>query len=86
MLYYREDLEKRECVCAACRRAMQAGPVYYHSQCHGNIPMWVRYEGGVLTVECASCKKEVLSVVVARWKDELHVRRRPELEDEERCP
>ena len=48
--------------------------------------MVARYKGGVLTVECATCRKEVVSVVVASWNDEPHVRKRPGLDAGEWSP
>lgn len=65
MALYREDFEQAECDCPACRETQQSSELYFHPACHPESPTWVRFRGDVLTVECAKCRREVVSVVIA---------------------
>ena len=87
MALYREDLGPSACECPDCRETQQTSEMYFHPRCHPESPTWVRYRGDVLTVECAKCRREVVSVVVASRAHELaETETGSEPEDDERCP
>ena len=91
MALYREDFDSSECDCPACRETQHTNELYFHPRCHPESPTWVRYRGDVLTVECAKCRREVVSVVVASRaheapETETETALEPEPEDDERCP
>ncbi len=66
MALYREDLERLgTCSVPGCGRNHRDEEIYLHARCHAGSPCWARFRGDVLTIECARCKKTVLSVVVA---------------------
>lgn len=64
---YREDLDRPSAVCAApgCNTTPADEDLWIHPTCHLDSPTWVRYRGDVLTVQCARCERDVLSLVVA---------------------
>ncbi len=90
MPYYREDLDPSRCSLPGCDRSQHENEIYFSSQCHFGQPMWVRYRGDVLTVECSVCKKVVVAVVIAsRADEERHLEEDAPPrghDDEERCP
>ena len=66
MPLYREDLEALgRCGVPGCTRDHRDDEVYLHAQCHPASPVWARYRGDVLTIECARCRRPVIAVVVA---------------------
>jgi hypothetical protein len=69
MPLYREDLETFDCSVPGCRETSRDGPVYFHAACHIDAPTWAHYQGDVLTIECAICKKRIVSVVIASRED-----------------
>jgi len=81
MLCYREDFDTFECACPSCRENTRTGEIYLHSGCHPASPTWAHVRGDVLTIECATCKKRIVSVVIASRAQE-----RREFLDDERCP
>ncbi len=84
MALYREDLEQTGCGCPACRETQHTSEMYFHPHCHPGSPTWVHFRGDVLTVECAKCRREVVTVVVASRAQD--VPESAELDDDERCP
>ena len=89
MPHYREDFDRLECACPACRATQRSGEMYLHPRCHPASPTWVRCRGDVLTVECAECRREVVTLVIAsRAHDGPGLGPEPEAEpeDDERCP
>ncbi len=76
MPLYREDLERRPAVCAVpgCNTTQADTPadddLWVHPTCHLDSPTWVRYRGDVLTVQCARCERDILSLVVASREGE----------------
>ena len=83
MALYREDFEQAACDCPACRETSRTSEMYFHPRCHPESPTWVRYRGDVLTVECAKCSQEVVTVVIASRASEPP---KPGPADEEACP
>lgn len=39
--------------------------LYFHGVCHMESPTWSVYENGVLSVICAECRKNIVSIQVA---------------------
>ena len=58
-MLYKEELDKMECAAGH-----EAKGLWLHSGCHITIPMWVRYENGVLIIRCSVCNKVVAEVAV----------------------
>lgn len=44
--------------------ACQNGGLFFRSLCHNDVPTWVEYNNGVLTVRCAECDNEIAQVAV----------------------
>lgn len=41
------------------------GPLFLHSRCHPDSPAWAVYHEGVLTVQCAECRNDIILISVA---------------------
>lgn len=71
MPIYREDLEAP----AAGQYAPGGLPgrdvvsaeddMWFHPNCHLDSPTWARYRGDVLTIQCARCERDIVSLVIA---------------------
>ena len=73
MPLYREDLDHPRIACAVpgCRDTHSHGEdLWIHPSCHLDSPTWVRYRGDVLTVQCARCDRDIVSLVVASREGE----------------
>ena len=88
MTLYREDFDQLSCDCPACRETQRSNELYFHPRCHPESPTWARYRGDVLTVECAKCRRVVVSVVVAsRAHEAREPGSEPDVEEDDvRCP
>lgn len=66
MVVYREDLRWPPLRCAAqgCRNGHSEEDLWFHPVCHPASPTWVRRKGAVLTLSCARCDRDLVSVVV----------------------
>ena len=67
MPIYREDLETpqaRQCI-PGCDAIHTDDDMWFHASCHLDSPTWARYRGDVLTIQCARCKRDIVSVVIA---------------------
>jgi len=42
------------------------GPLYIHGRCHPDAPTWAIVDHGVLTIECAECKKLITKFKLAK--------------------
>ncbi len=56
------DLLPTKCESPGC--VCSTGPMYLHSRCHPSEPTWAFVLNGVLTVECAVCRKHIVSIKV----------------------
>ncbi len=67
MPIYREDLERPPICCGVpgCNKTHEDEDMWIHPSCHVDSPTWVRYRGDVMTIQCARCERDIVSVVVA---------------------
>lgn len=67
MPLHREDLERAPVPCGVpgCGGDHQDEDFWIRPGCHLDSPTWVRYRGDVLTVQCARCERDIVSLVVA---------------------
>ena len=47
-----------------CDRCDALEGVFLHSECHPEAPMWCKYYGGILALECSACGKIVVCIFV----------------------
>lgn len=59
---FREDLDPLRCA-----NGCQDHPIFMHSVCHPEDPVWVSYDkqSGTLLVECSICEQRIVCVKVA---------------------
>ena len=80
MAVYREDLRwpPLRCEAPGCRGGHQEEDLWFHPVCHRASPTWVRRRGDVLTLACARCARDVVSLVVTglNGRSAMHARKR----------
>ena len=77
MPIYREDLDAATACqhCPDCNATTPdvppgEGDRWIHPTCHIDSPTWARYAGDVLTIQCARCKLDIVSIVIASRESE----------------
>lgn len=64
MALTRVDLDKATCDSPDCTEPHEE--LFFHGRCHPSSATWASYRHGILTVACATCKKTVAKIAVAR--------------------
>lgn len=71
-LLYREMLDGMHCSSPGCDHKNHADQgIYIHANCHPHKALHVQYRHGLLSLECADCKKVVAKVVVGTKTDAI---------------
>lgn len=68
----REWLDQQRCADPNCDKEHEA--LILRSRCHPSVPTWAGYDNGVVTIFCAKCRKNVVSVAVKEGAEDEQVR------------
>lgn len=63
MALTRQRLDTMQCAGPGCTE--KHGALWFHGVCHPSAPTRARYESGVVTISCFTCKKVVVEIAVA---------------------
>lgn len=66
MALTKSDLDRMPCdICGNSGCTDHGGSGWLHSRCHIEVPTWVKYSDGKITIVCAQCERVVCEIQVA---------------------